>query len=133
MSAATPKDSLRTDAWLWHVRVYKTRSSSKAACISGKVRVNDEIAKPATKVTIGDRIEARKRDEIVKFEITGLPAKRIGASKVIECCTVIEKVSKRSPSLGGPIPPGANRLRGLGRPTKKERRALDKLRGIRKR
>jgi len=64
-----PLDSLRVDKWLWAARVFKTRSLAGAACDGGKVDINDEVAKPARRVRIGDLIAVtlpRGRRRILK-------------------------------------------------------------------
>lgn len=118
----------RVDKWLWAVRVYKTRTSATSACTSGKVKVNDEPAKPATKITVGDTIEARRGDHLVVYRVTGIVEKRIGA-KLVE--NYVEDNSPPKPTRQDPMlaPPGGARERGQGRPTKKERRNIDRLRG----
>ncbi len=120
--------SIRVDKWLWAVRVYKTRTAATSACTSGRVRVNDEPAKPATKIVIGDTIEARRGDHQVIYRVTGLVEKRVGAKLVAD---YVEDLTPARPAKADPIlaPPGAARERGAGRPTKKERRTIDRLRG----
>lgn len=129
MSKSSQLSSVRVDKWLWSVRVYRTRTAASSACTSGKVRVNGEPAKPATKIVVGDRVEARRGDQRYIYGVVGLVEKRVGA-KLVE--TLVEDFSppsitkaKRDPSE---IPPGGARKRGEGRPTKKERRTLDRLR-----
>lgn len=118
----------RVDKWLWAVRVYKTRTSASSACTSGRVKVNDEPAKPATKITIGDMVAARRGDHLVVYRVTGIVEKRIGA-KLVE--NYVEDHSPPKPKRQDPVlaPPGGARERGQGRPTKKERRNIDRLRG----
>ena len=120
--------SVRVDKWLWAVRVYKTRTAATSACTSGRVKVNDEPAKPATKIVVGDLIEARRGDHLVVYRVAGLVEKRIGAKLVPKC---VEDLSPPKPKRSDPIlaPPGGARARGDGRPTKKERRDIDRLRG----
>ena len=118
-------DSARVDAWLWAVRVTKTRSAATAACRAGHVRVNGERAKAAQPVRAGDEVRVR----IAGFD---------------RILTVRETIVKRvSPALAAaayvdstPARPEAEKLffaprrdRGAGRPTKRERRELDELRG----
>lgn len=115
----------RVDAWLWAVRVYKTRSAATNACRAGHVRVNGERAKAAQPVRPGDellvRIAGFDRILVVKQTIT----KRVGA---IPAAAAVE--DKTPPPLPreerGFVP---MRDRGAGRPTKRERRDIDKLRG----
>ena len=121
--------SVRVDKWLWAVRVFKTRTSATTACTSGRVKVNDEPAKPATKISVGDVVEARRGDHVVIYRVTGLVEKRIGA-KLVE--DHVDDLSPPKPKKSDPVlaPPGGARRRGEGRPTKKERRKIDKLRGM---
>lgn len=120
--------SVRVDKWLWAVRVFKTRTAATTACTSGRVRVNDEPAKPATKLVPGDLVEARRGDRVIVYRVVTLVEKRIGAKLVPDC---VEDLSPPKPEKSDPIlaPPGGARARGDGRPTKKERRNIDRLRG----
>ncbi len=124
MSAA----STRVDKWLWSVRAYKTRTQAGDACSAGKVLVNGEIAKPATKIKAGDEVTARRRDRTVVFGVVEVIEKRVSAAKAAEC------IDDRSPALP-PRDPGdffigevAKRDRGAGRPTKRDRRDIERLR-----
>ena len=119
-------DSIRVDRWLWAARVFKTRSQASVACDGGKVDVNDEAAKPARRVRAGDRITVtlpRGRRRILK--VAGVGDRRGSA-----------EVAKRLfEDLTPPEPPRARqarppwRLPGTGRPTKRERRDIERLRG----
>ncbi len=112
----------RVDAWLWAVRVYKTRSAATTACRAGHVRVNGEKAKAAQPVRPGDELRVRiagfERQLVVRKTIT----KRVGA------LLAAEAVEDRTPPRD-PVPLMAQRDRGAGRPTKRERRDIDRLRG----
>lgn len=122
-------DSIRVDKWLWAVRVFKTRTSATSACNSGRVKINGEAAKPASKVVIGDQIEARRGDRLYVYTAVKLVEKRVGAKLVEEC---VEDHSPPEPTRKSAdaliAPPGGARARGQGRPTKKERRTIDRLR-----
>lgn len=115
----------RVDAWMWAVRLYKTRSAATAACRAGHVRVNGERVKAAQPVRAGDEIRMRGdgTERIVRVE--RLVVKRVGATVAAECLH----------DLTPPPPPKeqiaviAQRDRGAGRPTKRDRRNLDKLLG----
>lgn len=117
--------SARVDSWIWSVRLLKTRSAAASACRGGHVKVNGTPAKPAQHVAIGDEIRLRVggRDRIV--EVARVVAKRVGPAVATEC------LIDRSP----PPPPKEVlaalplRDRGAGRPTKRERRDTDRLRG----
>lgn len=121
---------VRVDKWLWAVRVYKTRSAAHDACSSGRVAVNDEQAKPATKVKLGDLVTARRRDRTVVYEVVALIEKRVGAARAAECVNDVSPPVPQRPS-GLTIGPAGVRARGEGRPTKRDRRKLDRLRGKR--
>ncbi|TDD69789.1 RNA-binding S4 domain-containing protein [Actinomadura rubrisoli] len=118
--------TVRVDLWLWSVRLLKTRSMATTACRAGHVRVNDERAKPATTVRPGDEIRLRHdgRERIVIVQ--RIVRKRVGASVAAEC--LIDK-SPPPPPREALIPIG-RRDRGAGRPTKRDRRELDRLRAL---
>ncbi len=122
MSAA----SARVDAWLWAVRVYKTRSAATTACRAGHVRVNGERAKAAQPVKPGDELRVRIAgfDKILVVRQT--ISKRVGA--VLAAEAVEDKTPPPLPIAERALVP--IRDRGAGRPTKRERREIDKLRGF---
>lgn len=118
-------ESIRVDKWLWAVRLFKTRSQATDACVGGHVRVNGRPAKPATAVKVGDVVEAHVHDRDRVLDVVRLVDTRVSAAVAAEC------VVDRSP----PPPPREERLApifrrdtGAGRPTKRERRALDRFR-----
>lgn len=114
--------SVRVDSWLWAVRVYKTRSAATTACRAGHVRVNGERVKAAQPVRIGDELRVR----IAGFDriliVRQLLTKRVGAPLATEA------LEDRTP-VREPVAMVAVRDRGAGRPTKRERRDIDRLRG----
>ncbi|HCX85991.1 MAG TPA: RNA-binding protein [Micrococcales bacterium] len=117
--------SARVDSWLWAVRMYKTRSAAGAACRGGHVEVDGERAKPATTVGIGSRVTARVGDRVRELEVTGVLVKRVGAPEAQRC--YIDHSPPPPPrELVAPV---VIRDRGAGRPTKRERREIDRLRG----
>jgi ribosome-associated heat shock protein Hsp15 len=117
--------STRVDKWLWAVRLYKTRSAATDACRAGHVRVNKVAAKPASVVRPGDTVEARagERDHVV--EVTSLIEKRVGAPLATSC--YIDH-SPPPPSKEDAAFLNFVRDRGTGRPTKRDRRELDRAR-----
>jgi ribosome-associated heat shock protein Hsp15 len=120
-------DKVRVDSWLWAVRLFKSRSLASAACKAGHVRVRGDKAKPSQLVGPGDEVHVRggPRERIVVV-VTPL-TKRVGAPLAAEA---YEDHSPPPPprreALAVPV---AIRERGSGRPTKAERRQLDRLRG----
>lgn len=116
-------ESTRVDRWLWAVRLTKTRPDAAAACRGGHVRVNDRPAKPATTVAPGDEIRAVLGERTRIVEVVRVIPRRVGAADAVTCYL------DRSPA---PPPvtvlPVAVRDRGSGRPTKRDRRVLERWR-----
>ncbi|NKX54280.1 RNA-binding S4 domain-containing protein [Arthrobacter mobilis] len=127
MSTSTSSPStVRIDAWLWAIRAYKTRSAATAACRAGHVRLNGNPAKASQTVVPGDTIRVRQPGYERILEVRRLIAKRVGAEAASHCFTDHTPERPPMPALGLP-----QRDRGTGRPTKKERRELERLRGLR--
>ena len=119
-------ESTRVDRWLWAVRLTKTRPDAAAACRGGHVRVNDRLAKPSTSVSPGDEVRARVADATRVVEVVRVIQKRVGAGDAVTC--YLDRTPAAPPISA---PPVAVRDRGAGRPTKRDRRMLDKWRAAR--
>lgn len=115
---------IRVDRWLWAVRIYKTRSQATDGCQGGHVRVNGRPAKPATPVRVGDRVTARVGRERV-LEVTALIDKRVGAPEAEK--SYVDHSPPPPPKEEAP--PTLRRDRATGRPTKRDRRSIDRVRG----
>ena len=117
MSAGT-----RVDRWLWAVRLFKTRGDATDACRGGHVRVNGRPAKAAATVVVGDLVVVRTHGVDRTVEVRQLIEKRVGAA------LAADSYIDHTP----PPPPRearvADRDRGAGRPTKRDRRQLDRWR-----
>lgn len=122
-------EETRVDRWLWAVRLFKTRGAATDACRAGHVKVNDARAKPSQAVRVGDMIHARVHDRERIVEVARIVQSRVGAPVAAEC---LVDHSPPPPPREMTIPV-ARRERGAGRPSKKERRELDRARGRRKR
>lgn len=122
-------ESVRVDQWLFSVRLTKTRADAARLCRSGHVTISGKAAKPSSPVKVGDRIEARihQRQRIV--DVVTLVGKRLGAGLAADCYVDHSPPPPERTST----PPVFERDRGAGRPTKRDRRQLDKLRGRRDR
>jgi ribosome-associated heat shock protein Hsp15 len=117
-------DSVRLDRWLWAARVFKTRGVAAEACDGGRVDVNDQAAKPAKALRPGDVVRVslpQGRRRILKVSALG---ERRGSATVAR--TLFEDLTPPEPPRRLAPPP--LRQPGAGRPTKRERRALDRLR-----
>ncbi len=116
-------ESTRLDRWLWAVRLTKTRPDAAAACRGGHVRVNDRPAKPATAVVPGDQVRAVVGGRTRIVEVVRVIQKRVGPADAVTC--YLDRTPALPPVVATPV---AVRDRGAGRPTKKDRRTLDKWR-----
>jgi len=115
----------RVDRWVWAVRLTRTRALAAAACRAGHVKVNGDRAKAATAVRVGDEIRVRVEGIERIVEVARIVEKRVGAAVAAEC--LVDRTP--APVLAAEAPGGAVRDRGAGRPTKRERRAIQQLRG----
>jgi ribosome-associated heat shock protein Hsp15 len=117
-------ESTRVDRWLWSVRAFKTRGLATEACRAGHVAVNRGVTKPATTVRVGDVVTIRLDGRDRVLEVARVIDRRVGAPVAAEC------VVDHSP----PPPPRQTEASGLtrdpatGRPTKRDRRQIDRLR-----
>ncbi len=116
---------MRLDKFLWAVRFYKTRSQATDACKKHHVSVNGQTAKASKEVFPGDRLQIRKNQIDYEILILNLPDRRLGAKLVplyIKDLTPPEAFEHQKLMREAQI---YYRKKGLGRPTKKDRRQLD--------
>lgn len=125
----TDNKNTRIDKFLWAVRIFKTRSMATDACRKGRVLINNNEVKPSHPVAKGDIVTVKKMPVIWSYRILEPLENRVSAKMVPNYLEDItpeeEKVKldiKRAVSFG-------TREKGTGRPTKKERRTLDRFRG----
>lgn len=120
-----PNTEARIDKWLWAARIYKTRTLAADACKNGRITINGAQAKPSRSVKVGDKVGVKKSPITYTFRVKQTIEKRVGAKlvpDVLENITTPEQYELLELSrISGFI----DRQRGTGRPTKKERRALD--------
>lgn len=117
----------RIDKFLWSIRVYKTRSEATEACRSGKVNVNSQEAKASKDIKEGDIIDVRKGSVHFQYRVLVPVGNRQGAKNVPQFAEDITPQSELD-KLNAPFETiFVRRDRGTGRPTKKERRDLEKL------
>ena len=116
--------SVRLDKWLWAARVFKSRTLAAEACDGGKVHVNGSAAKPHKLIRIGDRLTVtleRSRRELEVRELSERRGPFVEAQRLyVDHTPPPPRAERESPPL--------RRERGSGRPTKRERRQLDRLR-----
>lgn len=123
-------DATRIDKWLWTVRVYKTRSIATEECKKGRISIGGMEVKPSRELKIGDILEVRKSPVTYRYKVLQFPANRLGAKLVPEYMQDITppenlKVLEMQKYMGW-----SERDRGAGRPTKRERREIDRFRDV---
>lgn len=116
---------MRIDKFLWYVRYFKTRSTATDEVKKNRVWVNDELAKPAKEVLVGDLVKVRKDQIIYTFEVLQMPKSRMGAKLVT--LYIKDRTDKEQKDLLELRKSSQNyyRSKGEGRPTKRDRRDLD--------
>lgn len=128
-------EQVRIDKWLWAVRIFKTRSAANDACSSGRVRVGGGPAKPAQRITVDDEVAVRTRGVTRTYRVSKVIDKRVGAAIAAECYEDLSPPEARPPARSRRQridAAWAERTRGSGRPTKRDRRQIDKFLGRRK-
>ncbi|MEU9183414.1 RNA-binding S4 domain-containing protein [Streptomyces sp. NPDC048484] len=126
--AAAPAsgETVRVDSWLWAVRLVKTRPMGATACRGGHVRVNGERVKPAYAVRVGDEVRLRHADRERVVVVKRVIRKRVGPPVAAECYVD----NSPPPPPREAVAPAGTRDRGAGRPTKRDRRDLERLRSL---
>ena len=124
VGALAAGETMRIDTWLWATRHVKSRSQATSAARAGHVKINGESVKAAQKVRVGDEVRLRVEGFDRVLIVRKLLAKRLGYPFAKLC---YEDLSEPRPRLGVAF---AQRERGSGRPTKKERRDMEKFRGM---
>lgn len=116
---------IRVDKWLWTMRIYKTRSIASEACKKGRISRSGTQLKPSATVRANDIIEVKKPPVIYTYKIIQLSPNRLNAKLVAEYMKDITTPEQLELIELGKIAAKTGRSRGMGRPTKKERREID--------
>ena len=116
---------MRLDKYLWAMRYFKTRSLATEALKKGKARIGDQIAKPSREVFPGDVIALRKEQVDYVMEVIALPESRVGAKLLNLYRTDMTPPENLEVARLKQLAQSHYRERGTGRPTKKDRRALE--------
>ena len=122
------KHTTRIDKWLWAVRIFKSRAMATAACVGGKVKIDGTTVKASRNIQKSDIIQVRMGVVKYLYKIRQIADKRMGAKLVpdfLEDMTPEEELAKLKSAQKQPI---QTREKGQGRPTKRERRNMDKFR-----
>lgn len=122
-------DKIRVDKWLWAIRIFKTRTSATKYCEAGKVKKEEEKLKASSKISAGDILKVRVNQITRTLKVLTIITKRVGAPIAQTCFEDLTPPEDLLiPSIKSAfLLPNAHRDKGLGRPTKKERRDIDKF------
>lgn len=118
---------VRLDKWLWAARVFKTRSLAIDACHAGHVKVGGHRVKPARSVRVGEIIEAQVGELLRIVKVRQLRERRVGAAILPELLEDLTPPAEKVARPGAPPEPLFHRPKGSGRPTKRERRLLERM------
>ena len=119
----------RIDKWLWAARIFKTRSIAADAIKNGRVTIQGVNVKPSRMVKVGEVVSVRKPPVTYSFKILKTIEQRVGAKLIPEIYENVTPADQYELLEMNRISGFVNRQRGTGRPTKKERRALDEFVG----
>lgn len=115
----------RIDKWLWAARIYKTRTLASDACKNGRITINGALAKPSRTVKVGDQVGVKKSPITYSFYVLQTIEKRVGAKLLPEVFENVTPPEQYELLEMNRVSGFVDRARGTGRPTKKDRRALD--------
>jgi putative heat shock protein 15 len=120
-------EEARVDKWLWAVRIFKTRSIATDACKKGRVAVGGTVVKPSQMIHVGDIVSVRKPPIEYSFRVIQLLGSRVGAKRVEEFMQNVTPREQYELLELQRVSGFVDRAKGLGRPTKKDRRDLDQF------
>ena len=118
-------NEVRIDKWMWAVRIFKTRTIAADACKKNRISVNNVSVKPARMIRIGDVVSIRKPPITYSFRVLGLSENRMAAKSVPQFLENITPPEQYEILEMNKVSGFVNRAKGLGRPTKKDRRDLN--------
>ena len=117
----------RIDKWLWAARIFKTRSIAADACKNGRVTIGGVDVKPSHVVKVGEVVAVRKPPITYSFKILKTIEQRVGAKILPEVYENVTTPDQYELLEMNRISGFVDRARGTGRPTKKDRRAMDEF------
>jgi len=126
-STASAPGTGRLDKWLWAVRLFRTRSLASDACRAGGVTIQEQPAKPARMVRPGETILVRQGLVLRTLRVVGVPRSRVGPKLVATYCTDLTPEAEWEKARQQRVQQLLAREKGSGRPTKRDRRLLDRL------
>ncbi len=120
-------ETMRVDKWLWTVRLFKTRSQAGEACRGGKVKIDGISVKPSREIKVDDEIEVQQAGIVKRVKVVKINKSRVGAKLVNELMVDLTSPEEYERLEMIRILKSEKRDRGAGRPTKKDRRDISKL------
>ena len=117
-------ETARIDKWLWAARIFKTRSIAANACKNGRVTVNGTTVKPSRSIKCGEVVSVKKPPVTYSFKVLQCIEQRVGAKLVPQIYENVTDAKQYELLEMSRISGFVDRMRGTGRPTKKERRSL---------
>lgn len=123
----TQTNEARLDKWLWAARIFKTRTLATDACKNGRISINGAQSKPSRMVKAGDEVGVRKPPITYTFRVLQAIEKRVGAKLLPEILEDVTSPEQYEVLEMSRISGFVDRARGTGRPTKKDRRAIDEF------
>lgn len=124
----TAQKGERIDKFLWHVRLFSSRSAATEACRRGRITVDGQTVKPSHSVSEGATVIVRKPPVTYSYLVIAIPQNRVGAKLVPGFISDLTPEEEKNKLLQGRTASGY-RPRGTGRPTKRERRDLEDFLG----
>ncbi|MGB1316159.1 MAG: RNA-binding S4 domain-containing protein [Chitinophagales bacterium] len=124
---------VRIDKWLWSIRIFKSRTLATKNCEQGKVKIDDENVKASYKIEVGNTIVVRVNHQKKTLKVLKLIEKRVGAEIAATCYEDISPEEDKidlSKHKSAFLMPNAYRQKGEGRPTKRDRRDIDKFKDL---
>lgn len=121
---------IRIDKWLWAVRLFKTRSIAAEECRSNKVMINNVAVKPSREISVGDKIQIKRPPIVRTYLVKGVASKRMGAKLTVDFVEDITSQDQLDLLINTKTYGFEVRDKGVGRPTKRNRRDIEKLKEI---
>jgi ribosome-associated heat shock protein Hsp15 len=127
VTPSVPASAARLDKWLWAVRLFKSRALATDACRAGSVRIRDEAVKPAREVHPGEVVAVRQGLVVRTLRVVAVPRSRVGPKLVADYCEDLTPPEELAKAREQRVQQVLAREKGSGRPTKRDRRLLDRL------
>lgn len=121
------KEEVRIDKWMWATRIFKTRTIAVEACKKGRISILNTPVKASRNIKLGDIIQVRKPPITYSFQVVGLTDRRVGAKLVPEYLKDVTPKEQLDLLAASHLSGFIDRAKGTGRPTKRDRREMDRF------